>query len=263
MSIKHMTLTCAILIAAYTTLGFGFQNVNGQKAPAKPAVSTAAAKAKPSAPKPQTKPQAALATTKDPEKERISQFVYTVRHKLGRKYADRVADAIVTSARRNGLSPAMVATTAYIESEFEMTSKPCIGIMQILPSTARNAFGKSGLNPYDLEDNIEMGARYLALHYGKYARSYSVNRGTLASRSGSTASRGSSASRSSRSGTARSVLTAEQQMLVMRQTWSRYNGSSMNGGYQRKATKVLKRMTEWTPEAWKKHVNTKGPLWKR
>jgi hypothetical protein len=255
MKTKQLILTCAILIAAYTTLGFGFQNVNDQRATVKTAAASAAAK--PSVAKPQAKPETPpVIKATDHEKERISQLIYAVRCKAGRKYADRVAGAIVTSARRNGLPPMMVAATAYIESEFSMTSKPCVGIMQVLLSTARSIFGKSGLDPYDLEDNIELGSRELALYYWKYIRSHFGSRVTLASRGTS------EKARDTHSASTRPVLTKEQQMLVMRYTWGRYNGSGMNGGYQRRAIKVLKRLTELTPTEWKKHINSKGPLWK-
>ncbi|MFN7610575.1 MAG: hypothetical protein ACK5QX_06510, partial [bacterium] len=76
--------------------------------------------------------------------------------------------------------------------------------------------------------------------------------------------RGNTTSRSGSTGSSASVpnLTPDQQVIVMRQTWGRYNGSGMNGAYQRKAMIVWNRVTKLTPDDWKKHVNTKGPLWK-
>lgn len=240
MNIKYMTLTCAILITAYTTLGFGFQNVNSEKTASAP-THVRANTFKPEA-KPQTAskatPKMALVNSTDADQDRITQLVYIIRQREGRAYAERVASAITTSARRNKIPVMLVATTAYIESEFRMVSRPCVGIMQILPSTARRVFGRSGLDVYDLEDNIEMGSRYLAMHYHEYARPY-IN-----------------------ANSANDKLTSAEQMLVMRKTWGRYNGSGMNGAYQRKATTVYKRLTEWNSEKWKSHINTKGPLWK-
>ena len=243
MNIRNITLTFAILFASYATATFVPNSTD--------ATTVANQASKPISTKAANIVQVHQTNTVDQEQKRISEFVYIVQSRLGREYADRVAKAIVTSARRNGLPPMIVATTGYIESEFRMVSRPAIGIMQILPSTARRVFGNSGLDPYKLEDNIEMGSRYLATHYRKYAGSYSRLRGNTTSRSGST---GSSASVPN--------LTPDQQVIVMRQTWGRYNGSGMNGAYQRKAMIVWNRVTKLTPDDWKKHVNTKGPLWK-
>jgi len=65
------------------------------------------------------------------------------------------------ASRLTGISEPVIVTTAYIESGFDMNSKPCVGVMQIwLPSWRSD--GDTRLNPWDLKDNILLGAQELA-----------------------------------------------------------------------------------------------------
>lgn len=69
-------------------------------------------------------------------------------------------EIIFREARRNDLSPELVAAMVHTESDFRTTlvsSKHAQGLMQIVPSTARHL----GIdNPFDPEQNIAAGTKY-------------------------------------------------------------------------------------------------------
>jgi soluble lytic murein transglycosylase len=78
--------------------------------------------------------------------------------------------AIKTSARRNGLDPALVAAVIYAESRFDAqarSSHGAVGLMQLLPETAAQIALETGgvaFVPADLDDprvNIRYGCHYL------------------------------------------------------------------------------------------------------
>jgi len=69
-------------------------------------------------------------------------------------------DIIYREARRNDLSPELVAAIVHTESDFRprlISNKSAQGLMQIIPSTAR-ILGVD--DPFDPEKNIAAGTRY-------------------------------------------------------------------------------------------------------
>ena len=71
-----------------------------------------------------------------------------------------VADQVRASAARHGLSAKVVEAVAWRESRFNpeaVSSKGAMGVMQLMPSTAR----AMGVDPRDAAANIEGGAAYL------------------------------------------------------------------------------------------------------
>ena len=78
-----------------------------------------------------------------------------------RKAAGRYADAIAESADRHGIERSLLAAVAKVESNFDpfaLSPKGACGMLQLIPATARR-FGVR--NVFDVEQNIEGGARYL------------------------------------------------------------------------------------------------------
>lgn len=87
-------------------------------------------------------------------------------------------EAVNREAARNGLDPALVAAVAWRESGFDPTSRSprgAVGLMQLLPSTARFIAGEPGApsgSPERLEDpelSLAYGTwylRYLARRHG-------------------------------------------------------------------------------------------------
>jgi len=76
----------------------------------------------------------------------------------------RLAESIVTSARKHNLNPRLLASVMIVESrgnQFAISGKDAIGIMQIhLPTWGRTA-DREGINLFKIEDNIDFGARIL------------------------------------------------------------------------------------------------------
>lgn len=72
----------------------------------------------------------------------------------------RIAPYVAAAAARHGLEPALVDAVAHQESRFRpdaVSPKGAIGVMQLMPATAADL----GVNPWDVGQNIDGGARYL------------------------------------------------------------------------------------------------------
>jgi soluble lytic murein transglycosylase-like protein len=72
----------------------------------------------------------------------------------------RIAPYVAAAAARHGLEPALVDAVAHHESRFRpdaVSPKGAIGVMQLMPATA----AALGVNPWDVGQNIDGGARYL------------------------------------------------------------------------------------------------------
>lgn len=81
---------------------------------------------------------------------------------------------IAEMATKYGLSPELVAGVVYIESNFDknsVSSAGAIGLMQLMPATARPLAKKLGLGEPDLTDprtNLELGCYFLRILMDKY-----------------------------------------------------------------------------------------------
>lgn len=79
-------------------------------------------------------------------------------------------DSIVTYAHREGLDPLLVAAVARVESKFyprARSNQGALGLMQLMPDTARLAAGHLGLpfepdRLYNPDYNLRLGSWYLA-----------------------------------------------------------------------------------------------------
>ena len=80
---------------------------------------------------------------------------------------------IVDEAHRQSFPAEIALSVAKIESNYQpdvVSHKGAIGVMQIMPRTARNSFGLEPHELYDAETNIRTGIRYLKLLYREYGR---------------------------------------------------------------------------------------------
>jgi soluble lytic murein transglycosylase-like protein len=86
------------------------------------------------------------------------------RHGVREVNRSRLAESIVTSARKYNLNPTLIASIMIIESRgnpFAISGKDAIGIMQIHLPTWGHTADREGINLLKIEDNIDFGARIL------------------------------------------------------------------------------------------------------
>ena len=78
-----------------------------------------------------------------------------------------VENLIIQTAQRLGVDPRLAVELARAESGFAQSSRGQsgeIGVFQLMPATAQFL----GVNPYDLEQNITGGIRYLQLQLNRF-----------------------------------------------------------------------------------------------
>jgi soluble lytic murein transglycosylase-like protein len=97
------------------------------------------------------------------------------------------------AARRHALNPQVVAAVVRAESAFNpraVSRKGACGLMQLMPATGRR-FGLQRTELFDVEKNLDAGARYLAWLAGRFAgdlprilAAYNAGEGTVERYSG-------------------------------------------------------------------------------
>lgn len=164
------------------------------------------------------------------KKNKIIAFIKLVQPKYSKKYIDTIANSIMKYSIKYRLDPFVITTTAYVESEFNMKSRNCIGIMQIYEPSINELDPKKEYNPYTIDGNIGLGAKELS----KYLKPDD--------------SRGDFMDRSSNN---------QSPLKIM---WGRYNGSGPNSSYVTKTFNVLRKLYFYDL----KHIEQslkKSPLW--
>ena len=93
-----------------------------------------------------------------------SMDTFLERHEVGEANRSRLAESIVTSARKYDLNPRLIASIMIVESRgnpFAISGKDSIGIMQIHLPTWGQTVDREGINLLKIEDNVDFGARIL------------------------------------------------------------------------------------------------------
>jgi soluble lytic murein transglycosylase-like protein len=93
------------------------------------------------------------------------------RHEVREANRSRLAESIVTSARKYNLSPRLIASIMIVESRgnpFAISGKDAIGIMQIHLPTWGRTVDREGVNLFKIEDNIDFGARILKTYIRQF-----------------------------------------------------------------------------------------------
>jgi len=88
------------------------------------------------------------------------------------KYLAAIAEAVERAAARHSLPPELIHSVIKVESNYNplaVSSKGALGLMQLIPSTARR-FGV--LDAFDPADNIQGGAKYLRYLLDLYRGDY-------------------------------------------------------------------------------------------
>jgi soluble lytic murein transglycosylase-like protein len=160
------------------------------------------------------------------KKQKISTFIKLVQPKYSSSYISKIVDSIFKYSEKYKVNPYTIAATAYVESEFSMQSKPCIGIMQLVKSSAKYYNPNKQYNPYTLDGNIAIGTIELSHHLHRYN-----SRGELPGRS------------------------------ALKRAYERYNGSNLKKSYANKALLVQIRLENLSTDNLKAKLK-KGPIWR-
>ena len=168
-----------------------------------------------------------VSTSKDKldKKEKISKFIKLVQPRYSQTYIQKIVDAIMKYSAKFKVDPYVIASTAYVESEFKMTSRPCIGIMQLVTSSIRYYDPKRVYNPRTIDGNIAIGTIELSKHLQRYSRGNLPNR------------------------------------TAYRNMYRSYNGSYLKNRYSIKTMLVQNRLENLSIDALKSKLK-KGPIWK-
>lgn len=159
------------------------------------------------------------------KKEKISKFIKLVQPRYSQSYIQKIVDAIMKYSAKFKVDPYVLASTAYVESEFKMTSRPCIGIMQLVRASIRFYDPKRIFDPYTIDGNIAIGALELSSHLKKYSRGHLPDR------------------------------------TAYRNMYRSYNGSYLKNKYSIKTMLVQNRLEKLSIDALKTKLKN-GPIWK-
>lgn len=165
------------------------------------------------------------------KKVKIFKFIKLVQPKYTDSYVQKIVDAIFKYGDKYKVEPYIIASTAYVESEFSMRSRPCIGIMQVLRSSLRWLNPKKEYDPYTIDGNIALGTKELSMHIKR-----DVNRGNLVDRSSSND-------------------------RILRYMWGKYNGAGSRSYYSTKTLKVMRTLVFKDLDEIQVRLK-KGPIWR-
>jgi soluble lytic murein transglycosylase-like protein len=92
------------------------------------------------------------------------------REQVDEELRQRIALAILESGKRHDLDPLLLASIMVVESRgnpFAVSHAGSMGIMQIHLPTWGPVVDQEGINLFDIEDNVDLGARILKGYIGK------------------------------------------------------------------------------------------------
>ena len=164
------------------------------------------------------------------KKEKISKFIKLVQPRYSQSDIKKIVEPIMKYSAIFKVDPYVIASTAYVESEFKMTSRPCIGMMQLVRSSIRYYDPKRVYNPYTIDGNIAIGTKELSAHLRKYSLK-------------------------------KLSLKDPPSRTAYRNMYRSYNGSYMRNKYSIKTMLVQTRLEHLSIDALKSKLK-KGPIWR-
>jgi soluble lytic murein transglycosylase-like protein len=101
------------------------------------------------------------------------------RHKVAEENRVRLAQAILASAKKHDLNPRLLASIMIVESrgrQFAVSGKDAVGLMQIHLPTWGETVDRENVNLFNIEDNIDFGARILKTYVQRFGMWEGVKR---------------------------------------------------------------------------------------
>jgi len=101
------------------------------------------------------------------------------RHKVAEENRVRLAKAIVASAKKHELNPRLLASIMIVESrghQFAVSGQDAVGLMQIHLPTWGETVDRENINLFNIEDNIDFGARILKSYVKRFGMWEGVKR---------------------------------------------------------------------------------------
>ena len=166
------------------------------------------------------------------KKNKIIAFIKLVQPKYSTIYIKKIVDAIFKYSVKYKIDPYIITTTAYVESEFDMKSGPCIGIMQVYSPSLSWLDPKNIYLEDTIDNNILLGTKELSLHFPK-----NIRRGNLVNRSSND----------------------PNALAIM---WGKYNGAGSKSEYVDRCFNVLRKLALKNIKELKLHLEHKQ-LWQR
>ena len=164
------------------------------------------------------------------KKEKIFKFIKLVQPKYSTSYIKKIVEAIFKYSVKYKIDPYIITTTAYVESEFDMKSGPCVGIMQVYRPTLRWLDPKKEYNINTIDGNIGLGTKELSEHYN-----FRYFRGTQMDRS-------------------------SNNFNALKIMWGKYNGSGPRSSYVSKTFNALRILSLKNIDDIERLLRTK-PIW--
>lgn len=100
-------------------------------------------------------------------------------HKVRETNRERLAEAIVMSAKKHELNPRLLASVMIVESRgnpYAISNQAAVGIMQIHLPTWGTTVDRENINLLKIEDNVDFGARILKDYVRRFGVSGGVRR---------------------------------------------------------------------------------------
>ena len=110
----------------------------------------------------------------DDKRIKIEKFIKLVQPKYSSEKCEKIANIIFQKSDVYKIDPYLTASVAYVESEFSMNSRPCIGMMQLTRGSIRYYDPKRKHNPYSVEGNFEIGLVEMSHHFSNLSKNSSI-----------------------------------------------------------------------------------------
>ena len=131
-----------------------------------------------------TNPPAAVKSPVETPKVVLSPAVRSMegflkRNKVAEENRVRLAQAILASAKKHDLNPRLLASIMIVESrgrQFVVSGREAVGLMQIHLPTWGETIDRENINVFNIEDNIDFGARILKNYVRRFGMWEGVKR---------------------------------------------------------------------------------------